>query len=362
MGADMEEIMSIRTEKFGVTKTGAGVTRYILKNHNGMEVAFLDLGAVIQSIMAPDRIGTYEDVVLGYDTVAGYEVNVPSFGAPVGRCANRISDGKFVLNGKTYELDQNDGTNCLHGGFLRYNHCMYEVECISDAESDSIAFSRLSAAGEQGFPGNLSLTITYTLSDADELIIEYQAVCDEDTVLNLTNHSYFNIGPGGHTGENVMEQEVQIFSDRYTPIGAKLLPTGEICKVENTAMDFREFHKIGSRIGGEDAQAGTVTGYDHNYILEHPADEVVHAAAIRDPRNGRRMDVYTDMPGVQLYTAKELVEAGGKEGITYQHFGGVCFETQNYPNAINQTNFPDPVLRAGEEFHSVTVYRFSVEV
>lgn len=354
--------MSIETEEFGVTKSGDQVTRYILTNHNGMKVAFLDLGAVVQSIMVTDKEGKLEDVVLGYDTVAGYEVNVPSFGAPVGRCANRISDGKFVLNGKTYTLDQNDDTNCLHGGYKRYNHCMYQVECIPGEISDSIAFSRLSPDGEQGFPGNLSLTITYTWNDANELMIEYQAICDEDTVLNLTNHSYFNIGPGGHAGENVLKQEVKIAADQYNPIGDKRLPTGEFVPVAGTMMDFTHFHPIGDHIGADDPEAGTLSGYDHNYVLkEHQPGEVIKAAAIRDPRNGRMLEVYTDMPGVQFYIAKELVESGGKEGVTYGNYGGACFESQNFPNGINQEQFPAPVLQAGVEYESTTVYRFSIE-
>ncbi len=354
--------MSIQTEEFGVTKTGKKVTRYILTNRQGMKVSFLDLGAVIQSVEVTDRNGVLEDVVLGYDTVSGYETNVPSFGALVGRCANRISEAKFELNGKTYSLDQNDDTNCLHGGYLRYNHCMYEAECMSGEEYDSIAFSRLSPDGEQGFPGNLSLTVTYTWNDDNELMIEYQAVCDEDTVLNLTNHSYFNLGPGGHAGNPVLRQEVQILADYYHPIGDKLLPTGECLPVAGTIMDFTTFHRIGDHIGEDDPEAGTLSGYDHNYVLpEHESGEIIKAAVIRDPENGRVMEVYTDMPGIQFYIAKELEEAGGKGGRTYQNYGGACFESQNFPNGINQPNFPSPILRAGVEFESTTVYRFRIE-
>lgn len=352
--------MSIRKELFGTTKDGKDVTRYILTNSQGASVSFLDLGAVIQSIIVPDRNGKLEDVVLGYDTVSGYETNVPSFGAPVGRCANRISDGQFTLQGKTYTLEQNDDTNCLHGGYLRYNHLMYDVECMPGAEEDSIAFSRLSPDGEQGFPGNLSLTITYTWKDDSELLIEYHAVCDQDTVLNLTNHSYFNIGSGGQGEGDVLGLEVQIASDRYTPIGAKRLPTGEIRSVEGTAMDFREFHVLGSRIGEDDPDVQTVSGYDHNYILPQKDGEIIYAGAVRDSVSGRIMEVYTDMPGVQLYSAKELEEKGGKSGITYGHFGGVCLETQQFPNGINEPAFPSPILKAGEEMESTTVYRFGI--
>lgn len=352
--------MSIKTEEFGLTKEGKKVTRYTLTNRQGASVSFLDLGAVIQSIVVPDREGKLEDVVLGYDTVEGYESNVPSFGAPVGRCANRISDGQFTLNGTVYPLEQNDDTNCLHGGYLRYNHLMYETECMQGMEEDSIAFSRLSPDGEQGFPGNLSLTITYTWSDACELMIEYHAVCDADTVLNLTNHSYFNIRSGGQSAGDVLPLEIQIVSEQYTPIGAKRLPTGEIRSVEGTAMDFREFHVLGSRIGEDDAAVKTVSGYDHNYLLSKQNKGIMYAAAARDAESGRIMVVFTDMPGIQLYSAKELEETGGKGGITYGHFGGVCFETQQFPNGINEPNFPSPILKAGEEFESTTIYCFGI--
>ena len=210
--------MSIVKSKFGTSKDGHEVTKYTLKNKNGMEVSFIDLGAVITNIIVPDRDGVFEDIVSGYGEVAPYEVNMPSFGAPIGRYANRISGAKFVLNNKEYQLDQNDSTNCLHGGFLRYNCCMYSVKCEEFEEEDKIIFSRHSPDGEQGFPGNLDYSITYILDDDDELIIGYQAVCDSDTIVNFTNHSYFNLGKGGHKCPDVLNQEVQIESDYYTPV------------------------------------------------------------------------------------------------------------------------------------------------
>ena len=247
--------MGIEKENYGVTKEGKQVTKYTLTNGQGASVSFLDYGAVIQSIIVPDKDGKLEDVVLGYDTLSGYESNVPSFGSPVGRCANRISNACFVLNGKEYPLDNNDATNCLHGGFLRYNYLMYDAECATSQDDASVSFSRVSPDGEQGFPGNLTLTITYTWNDANELMIEYNAVSDADTILNITNHSYFNIGCGGQAAGDVLGAQVQIASAKYTPINEKRLPTGEICDVAGTAMDFREFHDIGSRIGEDDANA-----------------------------------------------------------------------------------------------------------
>ena len=305
--------MGIEKENYGVTKEGKQVTKYTLTNGQGASVSFLDYGAVIQSIIVPDKDGKLEDVVLGYDTLSGYESNVPSFGSPVGRCANRISNACFVLNGKEYPLDNNDATNCLHGGFLRYNYLMYDAECATSQDDASVSFSRVSPDGEQGFPGNLTLTITYTWNDANELMIEYNAVSDADTILNITNHSYFNIGCGGQAAGDVLGAQVQIASAKYTPINEKRLPTGEICDVAGTAMDFREFHDIGSRIGEDDANAQTVSGYDHNYILPGNPGEICYAAAVRDPESRRIVEVFTDMPGVQLYTAKELVEQGSTQ-------------------------------------------------
>lgn len=352
--------MSIRKEVFGATKDGQTVTKYTMTNGQGASVSLLDLGAVIQQITVPDREGKLEDVALGYDTVAGYEVNVPSFGAVVGRCANRISDGQFTLGDTTYKLDQNDGTNCLHGGFHRFNYNMYDAECEPGAEEDSISFSRVSPDGEQGFPGNLMFTVSYTWNDANELLISYHAVSDADTILNVTNHCYFNISPGGEAAGSVLSQEVQVASDRYTPTGPLKYPTGEIKEVTGTPMDLREFCSLEERIGEEDPANGTIFNYDHNYLVDTEPGNIVYAGAARDPKNGRLLEVFTDMPGVQLYTARELQEANGKHGRTYGPCAGLCFEAQQYPNGINEPNFPSPVLRAGEEFESVTVYRFSV--
>ncbi len=352
--------MSISKEKFGMTKDGQTVTKYTLKNHNGMSVSFLDLGAVITNLFMPDKNGVFEDIVLGYDTVAQYEENAPAFGAVVGRCANRIAGAEFTLNGKRYELDRNDGTNCLHGGFNRYEHQMYQTEYREGAEADSISFTRVSPDAEQGFPGCFTYGITYTLSDADELIIQYSGVSDEDTVVSLTNHSYFNIGAGGHKNPDVLGFELQVFSDAYTPVNEIHIPTGEIRSVEGTALDFRTPRIVGERTGAAAPDDSTVEGYDHNYVLKHEEGEIVKAAVCRDRETGRRIEVYTDFPGVQIYTAVELEEADGKDGAHYGSSGGICFETQNYANAINTEHFPSPVLCAGQQYDRTAVFRFDV--
>ena len=351
--------MSITKSRFGVGKAGNEVTKYTLKNKNGMEVSFIDLGAVITDIIVPGRDGVFEDIALGYSETAPYEVNKPSFGAPIGRYANRVSDAKFVLNGKEYKLDQNDETNCLHGGNLRYNCCMYDVVYEEFEEEDKIIFSRRSPDGEQGLPGNLDYSVTYILDDDDELIIGYKAECDQDTIINFTNHTYFKLGKGGHKCPDVLDQEVQIEADCYTPVNDILVPTGELKELAGTALDFREFKKLRDGIGKEDAYGNVVTGYDYNFVLRNDAgDGMRKVAQFRDNSTGRIMEVFTDQPGMQLYTANDLDIAGGKDGVHYGNFCGACFETQNFPNAINTEGFPNAVLKAGEQFKSITVYRF----
>lgn len=352
--------MAIKKEQFGITKNQETVTKYTLTNHQGMQVSLINLGAVITEIVVPDKNGVMENVALGFDTVQDYETNKPAFGAVIGRVANRIANGSFTLNGKKYTLDQNDETNCLHGGFTRYERSMYEAECTEREDSDSVSFTRLSPDMEQGFPGNLTVTVTYTLNDDNELMLEYYAVCDADTVINLTNHCYFNIGKGGHKCANVLDHTLQIFADSYTPVDEILIPTGEIRSVENTALDFRTPYRIGERIGTATADESIVAGYDHNYVLGDHDGEVSRAVVYSDKESGRVMEVFTDFPGMQVYSAAELDIPNGKDGMHYGNFGAICFETQNYPDAVNQTGFPDAVLKAGEEYERTAVFRFGV--
>lgn len=352
--------MGISREEFGVTKEQEKVTKYTLTNQNGMKVSLIDFGAVITNLWVPDREGVLEDIALGFDSIEGYEVNKPAFGAVIGRVANRISNGSFTLNGKQYQLDQNDETNCLHGGNFRFEKCMYQTECAETEGADSISFTRLSKDMEQGFPGNVTVTVTYTLNDANELMIDYYAVSDEDTVISLTNHCYYNIGKGGHKCKDVLNHTLQVFADAYTPVDEILVPTGEIRSVENTAMDFRNPHRIGERIGEAVPDESIVAGYDHNYVLAKEEGEVVKAAVYSDQESGRVMEVFTDFPGVQVYNAAELDIPNGKENTYYRGYAGICFETQNYPDAVNRPEFPDATLRAGEEYERVAVFRFDV--
>lgn len=350
--------MSIEKRDFGLTKDGEKATLYCLKNENGYEVCVCDYGAVIVNLFAPDRNGVVEDIVLGYDEIAGYEDNGPSFGAPVGRVANRISGAKVVINGKTYELDKNDGENCLHSGYLRMNKFMYEAECLESEGEDAVVFSRVSKDMEQNLPGNMDLSITYRLTGDNDLVIEYYAVSDKDTVINITNHSYFNLGKGGHTCKDVLNQEVTIFSDAYTPTFDDLIPTGEILDVTGTPMDFRTKKKIGTDIKSDYKSIRLIKGYDSNYVLDHDPEEVTLAAVMECEETGRRMEVLTDLMSMQFYTANTLVEKG-KGGITYGNYAGACFESQYYPNACNTPGFPTNVFKAGEEYSNVTVFRFS---
>lgn len=349
--------MSISSKKFGTTKDGKDVTMYSLKNANGVEASFLDLGAVMVNLFLPDKNGKIEDVVLGYDDVASYEVNGPSFGAPLGRCGNRIGGASFSIGDKVYKLDKNNGDNCLHGGYLRFNHLMYEAECLESKDEDAVVFSRISPDMEQGFPGNLEVSITYRLTHLNELVIEYCATTDKDTVVNMTNHSYFNLGPGGHKAGDVLDEKVKIYASRYTPTYNDLIPTGDFADVGGTPLDFREWKRIGSDIHSEHKAIVQAKGYDHNFVLDHVEDEVSLTAELIDEKSGRKMEVLTDLPGLQFYTANTLVETG-KDSHVYREYGAVCFETQHFPNACNTPSFQSTILRPGEEYSHVTVFRF----
>lgn len=351
--------MKITQKSFGKTSQGEEVTLYTLTNGNGMKVSVTDYGANIISIIVPDAKGNMADVNLGYNTVAGYEKNAPGFGSFIGRHANRIGGAKFELNGKVYELDKNDGDNNLHGGFTGYNKFVYETESYEDADIASVEFSRLSPHMEQGFPGNLDVTVTYSLTEANELVIEYLAVSDRDTIVNLTNHSYFNLS--GHDAGSVLDHKVWIKSNQFTPTDKKLIPTGELRDVTGTPMDFRVAKKLGQDINANYEPLVFAGGYDHNYVLDIDGTDVEKVAELIDEKSKRKLEVFTDMPGMQLYTANFLnpVE-DSKAGAVYNKRGAVCFETQYFPNSCNINSFPSCVLKAGQEYDSVTIYKFSV--
>lgn len=366
--------MGVTKKSFGVTKDGEKATLYTMTNKNGMKVSVSDYGAVIVDIIVPDREGKFADINLGYDSVTGYEGNAPGYGSFLGRVANRIAGAKFTVNGKNYEVMKNDGENCLHSGKKSYNKYMYDVEIMEEDGSATVEFSRLSPDMEQGFPGNLDVTVGYTLTDDNELVIEYFAVSDADTVLNLTNHSYFNLrGEGSGT---VLDHKVWINADKITTTDAGLIPTGEYTDVTGTPMDFRTMKTIGQDIGADYEPLKLGCGYDHNYVLKHtlpagvePSElyayggtcEVEKVAELYEETSGRVMEVFTDLPGMQFYSANHIdgVEKG-KGGKVYHARDAICFETQFFPNTLNIPGFPGGRLKAGEEFESATIYKFSV--
>lgn len=338
-------------EFFGKTKDGQEGKLYLLQNKNGMQVKVSDYGATLVSLLVPDCEGELRDVVLGYDDVAGYEAGTCYFGATVGRVANRIAKGKFQLNGKNYELTQNDNGNSLHGGRDYMSQRMWEVETAADQE---ITFFLNSPDGDQGYPGTVDIRVTYMLTDEDELKIHYHAVPQADTLLNMTNHSYFNLD--GHDSGKAVEQKALICAQSFTRADAESIPTGEVIPVEGTPMDFRTAKKIGLEIDAEYEPLILGKGYDHNWVLD--GEGFRKAGALYSEKSGIGMEIYTDLPGMQFYTGNFIEKEIGKGGAVYGRRQGVCFETQYFPDAIHHENFISPVTRAGEVYDTTTVYRF----
>lgn len=343
--------MSVTKQAFGTLSTGEPVSRYIL-NNGEVQVGILDYGCTIQSILVPDREGNVVDVVLGYDSAADYEQGSSFFGAFVGRYANRIARSRFLLNGKPVLLKPNEGENHLHG-VLPF--CLYEAE----TGENRVTFRRISPAGEEGYPGALDITVTYTLNWDNALRLDYRVKSDADTVLNLTNHSYFNLN--GHDSGDVEAQTLRISADAITPLGPGSIPTGELMSVAGTPFDFRVPKAIGRDIEAEEEQLRLGSGYDHNFVLSAPGLE--HPCAVAESaKTGIVLECFTTQPGVQLYTGNfvqdDAAHGRGKGGAAYGRRSAFCLETQHYPDSPNQPQFPSTLLKAGEEYHEVTVYRF----
>lgn len=349
---------AMRKQAFGKAESGEEVELYTLANSKGMEAAITTYGARVVSLKVPDRSGKAADVVLGFDALDGYQQRNPYFGAIVGRYGNRIAKGHFTLNGVEYTLARNNGENHLHGGLVGFDKVVWKAREVSASGGQGLELSYRSKDGEEGYPGNLSVTVTYTLTDASELRIDYAATTDKDTVLNLTNHSYFNLAGAGDG--DVLGHQVTINADRYTPVDAGLIPTGELRSVEGTPFDFRQPHAIGERINGDDEQLKVGKGYDHNFAINGEAGTLRPAARVVEPRSGRVMDVLTTQPGMQFYTGNYLDGTlKGKGGKTYGQRYGFCMETQHFPDSPNQPSFPAVVLKPGEQYRTTTVYRFS---
>ena len=344
----------MRVTDFGVTSKGEEAKLYILSNEQGMEIAVTDYGAALVSVIVPDKDGHPCDVVLGYDEAAGYEEGDLFLGATVGRIANRIGGASFELNGKTYELEKNNNGNNLHSGMDFYCKRMWGVK---EAEDDHVAFTLESPDKDQGYPGALHIEVTYTLTVENEVRITYHAVPEEDTIINMTNHRYFNLD--GHASGDVMEQEVWIDADAFTRADAESIPTGEITPVDGTPMDFRTKKTLGRDIEEDYEALNFGMGYDHNWVLNNQGG-FKKVAEMSSDESGITMEVYTDLPGMQLYTANFIVEAKGKGGTVYHKRQACCFETQYFPDAVHKENFEGPVCRKGETYDTVTAYKFHI--
>jgi aldose 1-epimerase len=352
---------AIDRESFGATPSGAPVRRYTLRNRRGLEAKIMTYGGILTSLTTPDRQGRLDDVVLGYDSLEGYLKSSPYFGALIGRYANRIAKGKFKLNGKSYRLAINDGPNTLHGGNVGFDKVLWSVKSATvTARGPQLTLTYLSRDGEEGYPGNLSVTAVYTLTDDDALQLEYRATTDRDTVVNLTQHSYFNLR--GQGDGDILQHRVQINADSFTPVDSTLIPTGELEAVAGTPFDFRAPAAIGARIEASDDQLRLGHGYDHNWVVHgtSAAGTLAVDATVYEPESGRVLEVLSDQPGLQFYTGNFLDgNLHGKVGRVYPHRAAFCMEPQHYPDSPNHPGFPSTVLKPGETYRSHIEYRFS---
>ncbi len=338
---------------FGITKKGEQASLYTLKNSNHVTIKVTDYGATLVSLLVPSKDGQLKDVVLGYDNVTGYEEHTCYFGATIGRNGNRIKDSRFTIDGKEYKIDENENHNNLHSGKNGFNSVIWEVREHTD---NSITFYHYSTEEEQKFPGNMQITVTYTLAEDNTLHIVYNGKADADTIMNCTNHSYFNLN--GHESGSVEGQILQILADAYTPVAdSASIPTGEIAPVEGTPMDFRTEKTIGQDINADFEQLHFTGGYDHNYVLGRPGEKKVMANAY-SRESGIAMEAATDCCGVQFYAGNFIGEQAGKDEAAYHDRSGFCLESQFYPNAVNEPDFPSPVVKAGDTYHTETTYRF----
>jgi aldose 1-epimerase len=350
----------ITQASYGATADGTQVEIFTLRNAGGMEVSAITYGAIISSIRVPDRQGKLADVVLGHDSLKGYLERSRFFGAVVGRYGNRIARGRFTLDGREYTLATNNGPNHLHGGPKGFDKVVWKGAIAKpSAAGHGVVFSRTSPDGEEGYPGNLAATVTYRLSDSNELTIEYHATTDKPTPVNLTQHTYFNLG-GHASGTRVVDHNIRINADRYTPVDQTLIPTGELASVTGTPFDLRRPAFIGTGADAAHEQIKIAGGYDHNFVLSARGTGLAHAAWLHDSQSGRSLDVFTTEPGLQFYSGNNLETTAGKDGATYGRRAGLCLETQHFPDSPNRPNFPSTIVRPGTPYTSKTVWRFGV--
>lgn len=344
---------------FGQLPDGTTVDIYTLKNRNGLQVEITNYGGAVVTIRTPDRRGRMADIALGYAEPSGYVADTSYFGALIGRYANRIARGSFRLNGVEYQLARNNDPNHLHGGVRGFNKVVWQAREVVRKDGVALELTYLSKDTEEGYPGNLAVTATYVLSNANELRIEYGATTDKETVVNLTHHSYFNLAGAG--AGDVLRHEVKINADRFTPVDETLIPTGELKAVKGTPFDFSRATAIGSRINQADDQLVLGKGYDHNFVLNKKGQELSLAANVYEPTSGRTLEVWTTEPGMQLYTGNFLDGVRGKAGKVYNRRGGFCLEAQHFPDSPNKPAFPSTVLKPGERYTQTTVYKFMVK-
>ena len=348
---------TLEKSSFGQLPDGAAVDLYTLTNSSGMKARIMTYGAILTQLEVPDRNGTLGDVVLGFDKLESYLGAHPYFGAVVGRYANRIAGGKFTVDGQEYKLFINNGPNALHGGKKGFDKVIWQAEPITKPDSLAVRFTYTSPDGEEGYPGTLKATVTYTLTNNNELRIDYQATTDKATPINLTNHSYFNLA--GQGSGTILGHEVTLTADHYTPVDDTLIPTGKIEAVKGTALDFTTPHTIGERIAQLKPNPG---GYDHNLVLNSEGKSLALAAKVYDPKTGRVMEILTTEPGVQFYTGNFLDGTiKGKGGATYPQHAAFCMETQHFPDSVHHQNFPSAILRPGQTYNHTTIFKFSAK-
>jgi aldose 1-epimerase len=350
----------IKKESFGQTKEGKAVDLYTITNSHGMEVRAITYGGIIVSLRVPDKNGKVDDVVLGFDRLDGYLDKSPYFGAIVGRYGNRIANGKFTLDGKEYSLAKNNGPNSLHGGLKGFDKAIWQAEPFKNKQGSGVAFTYTSKNGEEGYPGNLKAKVTYTLTEKNELVFDYEAATDKATPVNLTEHSYFNLAGEG-TGD-VLKHELMLNADRFTPVDKTLIPTGELRPVKGTPMDFSQPTVIGAHIDDNYEQLAFGGGYDHNFVINHKTGGLQLAARVYEPTTGRVMEVFTTEPGVQFYSGNFLDGTiTGKQGHVYKRRYALCLETQHFPDSPNHPEFPSTILKPGQTLRSRTMYKFSTQ-
>ena len=347
---------SFTVEPFGELRSGKEVQLIILENDNGMIAKITKYGGIVTELHVPDRDGKMADVVLGYENLDKYIEATPYFGALIGRYGNRIAKGKFTLDGKEYTLATNNDENHLHGGDVGFDKVLWDAKAKETENGPSLELTYVSKNGEEGYPGNLTCKVIYTLTNDNELKIKYEATTDAPTVVNLTHHSYFNLA--GYNSGTILDQELMIDADRYTPVDDGLIPTGELAPVEGTPMDFRKPTAIGARIAQLTGDPG---GYDHNWVLNNSDGTYAKVVSLYDPESGRLMEVFTSEPGLQFYSGNFLDGSNKGKGTTYNKHNGLCLETQHFPDSPNQPKFPSTVLKPGETYTSRTAYKFSTK-